>query len=108
MKTIIASFLLVSALVLTVPPGPAALLSYYGIAPAYAEEEWKKEFEAICSKTDEAMNVSKEELQRLVARCDSLKPVIEKLDESTRKVYLRRLQSCRDLLAFVLASKEKN
>jgi len=36
-----------------------------------------------------------------------LKPHIEKLDESQRKVYGRRLQLCSGLLVFVLESKEK-
>lgn len=108
MKALIAGIVLVSGLVLTVPPGQGTLFTLYGVGAAHAEEDWKKEFEAICSKTDEAMNASKEELQGLVARCDALKAVIEKLDGSTRKVYMRRLQSCRDLLAFVLASKEKD
>jgi hypothetical protein len=48
-----------------------------------------------------------EELKDLIARCDTLKPLIEKLDESQRKVYLKRLSLCRDLLVFVLESKEK-
>ena len=48
-----------------------------------------------------------EELRSLVARSDRLKPQIEKLDESQRKVYLRRLQVCRDLYQFVIESREK-
>ena len=74
---------------------------------AYAQDDWKKEFEDICSRTDDAMSFSREELKSLIARCDRLKTVIEQLDESARKVYLRRLQLCRDLLVFVLESKEK-
>jgi hypothetical protein len=76
--------------------------------PAWAQDEWKKEFEEICSRTDDAMSFSKEELRGLIARCDKVKSIVETLDPSTRKVYLRRLQLCRDLYAFVLESKEKN
>jgi len=108
MKTIVLSLVMVSGVFFTVPLQQGALNEYYGIRSAYAEEEWKKEFEAICSRTDDAMSFSKEELKTLVARCDALKSLIEKLDESARKVYLRRLQTCRDLFAFVLESKEKN
>ena len=79
----------------------------YEVRAAYAQDDWKKEFEEICSRTDDAMSFTREELKSLIARCDRLKPVIEKLDESARKVYLRRLQLCRDLFAFVLESKEK-
>lgn len=77
-------------------------------ASVYAQDDWKKEFEEVCSRTDDAMSLSKDELKALVARCDKLKPLIEKLDETEKKVYLRRLQLCRDLFSFVLESKEKN
>jgi hypothetical protein len=73
---------------------------------AYAEESWKSEFDEICSKTQDAMLFTTAELRGLVQRCDALKPVIEKLEESHRKVILRRLQMCRDLYLFVLEAKE--
>lgn len=73
-----------------------------------AGEDWKTEFDDICSKTNDAMALTKEELKALIERCDKLKPVIEKLDESARKVYLKRLQMCRDMLAFALESKEQS
>ena len=71
-----------------------------------AQEDWKSEFEDVCSKTQDAMTFSADELKNLIARCDKLKPLIDKLDESPRKVYLRRLQLCKDLFVFVLGSKE--
>jgi len=73
---------------------------------AQAQESWRREFEDICSKTQDAMGFSTEELRGLVVRCDALKPLIEKLDEPQRKVTLRRLQMCRDIYAFVLETKE--
>ena len=89
---------------------PAILMTpkesfYYGIA--YSQEDWRKEFDEICSKTEDTMSFSVEELRRLVDRCDALKPRIEKLDEPQRKVTLKRLQMCRDLYAYVLEMKEK-
>ena len=74
----------------------------------YAQDDWKKEFDDICVKTNESMNLSDEELRSLVARAEKLVPAIEKLDETQRKVYLRRLQKCRDLLSFVLESRKKS
>jgi hypothetical protein len=74
---------------------------------AHAGIDWKKEFEDICGKTQDAMTYSQEDLRSFIDRCDKLRPLIEKLDESQRKVYLRRLQLCRDLFAFALESKEK-
>ncbi len=73
-----------------------------------AEDSWKAEFEDICSKTDIAMTFTREELNTLINRCDKLKPIIERLDESQRKVYLKRLKMCRDLFKFALESKRDN
>jgi len=52
--------------------------------------------------------MSKEELAQLVSRCDKLRPQIEKLEESERKVFLRRLQMCSDLYKYVLDWKREN
>ena len=71
------------------------------------EEDWKGEFEEICSKTQDAMTFSAAELRNLIERSDRLKPRIEKLDETRRKVYLKRLGMCRDLFVFVLETKER-
>jgi len=78
---------------------------YAAAAAASAQDDWKKEFEDICSKTQDSTSFTADELRILVGRCDALRPRIEKLDETQRKVYLKRLQMCRDLLAFVLESK---
>lgn len=78
------------------------------VRAAQAEENWKAEFEEVCGKTDDSMNMTKEELKALMARCDKLKPLIEAQEETTRKVYLKRLQMCRDLLAYVLEVKTRN
>jgi len=77
------------------------------ISPAYAQNDWKGEFHDLCSKTQDAMGFTEGELKELIAKCDGLKPVIEKLDETQRKVYLKRLRMCRDMFSFVLESKTK-
>jgi hypothetical protein len=84
--------------------GVGMALSQHAIA---ASPDWKKEFEEVCAKTQDAMALPVEELKSLVSRCDKLKPQIEKLDETQRKVYSRRLQVCRDLYQFVIESREK-
>ncbi len=103
MRSLARSLVVALALVM----GPAAVR---GAAPApspAAAQDWKKEFEEVCAKTQDAMALPLDELRTLVARCDRLKPQIERLDESQRKVYSRRLQVCRDLYQFVLESREK-
>lgn len=73
---------------------------------ASANEEWQKEFDEICSKTQDAMSYSVDELASLVRRCDALMTPLEKLDETRRKVYVKRLKNCRGLYAYVLESKK--
>ncbi len=72
---------------------------------APAQATWQKEFDDICSKTQDAMIFSQEELASLIARCDALRPQIEKLDETRKKVYLGRLRMCRGFYANVLDAK---
>ncbi len=81
--------------------------TFSGCGIVYAQDDWKNEFDDVCSKTQDAMTFSAGELKNLIARCDKLKPQIEKLDETQRKVFLKRLQYCRELFFFVLESKEK-
>ena len=99
--------LLAAAIGAGVAFGVGAASGVLAQGPAAATQDWKKEFEEICAKTQDAMALPMDELKGLVSRCDKLKPRIEKLDESQRKVYSRRLQVCRDLYQFVIESREK-
>ena len=67
---------------------------------------WHKEFDDICSRTEQAMSLSMEQLTRLIERCDALQPKIDRLDETQRKVFSGRLHQCRGLYAYVLESKQ--
>jgi len=100
---IVAITLTIGIVSLTVCP----TADFSGPRIAHAEETWQKEFEAVCSLTNDAMELTKDEVKNLVDRCDKLKPIIQKLDETQRKVYLKRLESCRAFLMFVLESNEK-
>ena len=101
------SLAIVLAIALPVLFGMPLLANGEPVAPAadVVQEDWKTEFEDICSKTQDSMAFTADELKSLVDRCDALKPRIEKLDETQKKVYLKRLQMCRDLLVFVMQSK---
>lgn len=84
-------------------PGGAPL----GPARAHADEGWRAEFDDVCSKTQDAMALSTEELRSLVARCEALAPKIAALDEPRRKVFGRRLEACRNLYQYVLEHRAK-
>jgi hypothetical protein len=89
----------------------AVIFLWNMLAPALsvcAQEDWKKEFETVCAKTQDPGSLSDDELKDLVERCDRLRPLIEKLEETQRKVYLKRLQMCRNLFSFMLETREKN
>jgi hypothetical protein len=70
-----------------------------------AQEAWQKEFEDLCSRTQDAMTFSAAELTVLVQRCDALLPQIEQLDPTRKKIYMGRLRMCRGLYAYLLDSK---
>lgn len=94
---------IVMAFAAFLPTGNAPFLSPES---AHAQDDWRREFDSICSKTQDADTFSPQELKELISRCDELKPRIEKLEESHRKVALKRLKMCRDLFVYVLQSKE--
>jgi len=71
-----------------------------------AHGAWEKEFDDVCSRTQDAMSHSIEELTVLIRRCDALLPQVEKLDDTRKKIYKERLRMCRGLYAYVLESKE--
>jgi hypothetical protein len=85
--------------------GLAALLLAVPRAGAQTPADWRVEFDAVCGSTDASTSLSAEELASLIARCDKLAEVIGAEEETVRRVYLRRLKMCRDLLAFVLETK---
>lgn len=102
MKSMVAGLVLVSSLILG-----TGYSSHLWSSAAYAVDDWKAEFADVCGWTTDSMALSKDEVKVLIERCDKLKPRIEKLDESTAKVYLKRLQMCRDLFVYVLESKKE-
>jgi len=74
---------------------------------AEAVESWKVEFDALCGQTDNAAEMTVAELKKVLERCDALKPKIEALEATPRKLYLKRLQMCRNLFTYLLEGKEK-
>lgn len=84
----------------------SALLLLALIQPVRGEEPWQETFEKTCSRSNEAMTLSVEELRALVESCNQLEKVIEKQEPSVRKVYLKRLQLCRNLYAYMLEYRQ--
>lgn len=74
---------------------------------SYADEDWRVEFDYLCSKTEEAIHMTTEDLKDLVARCDKLKSVIEASDNPQKKVFLKRLDMCRNLFIYTIEVKNQ-
>jgi hypothetical protein len=72
---------------------------------AQAEEVWRTDFDATCAQSNDAMDLSVPELKKLIEQCDRLQKIIEAQEETVRKVFLKRLQMCRNLYIFVLETK---
>jgi hypothetical protein len=72
-----------------------------------AGTDWKAEFDRVCGQSDNAMNMTVDELKGALARCDALKSAIEGLEATPRKIYLKRLQMCRNLFGYMLESRLK-
>jgi hypothetical protein len=83
----------------------AAVAAAGAAEPGGEPADWRVEFEAVCSQTDSSMTLTSEELAQLVARCDRLIEQIGAEAEVVRRVYLKRLKNCRELFAYVLASR---
>jgi hypothetical protein len=93
--------LLMIALFVSLAPLLAAIAG-----AGHGQEGLEREFAEVCAKTDDAMKLAGDELRSLVNRCDEMKSRAEGLPEPGRKVFLRRLQMCRDLYAFTLQSRQ--
>jgi hypothetical protein len=103
-RTLRRLLLVLLALGAALPAGAQAADPPAAPAPA----GWKGEFEAICARTQDAMALPADELRALVERCDRLAPAVEALAEPERRVFSRRLRACRELYAYVLASRQAN
>lgn len=75
------------------------------LSNSYGVDEWKIEFEYLCSRTDEAMDMDAKELSAMIERCQRLLPLIQASDNPQKKIYIKRLEACMNLYRFVLESK---
>ncbi|HEX2770610.1 MAG TPA: hypothetical protein VHN12_15145 [Geobacteraceae bacterium] len=81
------------------------LCLFITLQAAHGENAWLTDFDAACAQSNDAMALSMPELKKLIEQCDRLQKIIEAQEETVRKVYLKRLQMCRNLYVFVLESK---
>jgi hypothetical protein len=75
------------------------------LTSAHGQDSWRTDFDEACARTSDAMSLSSDELKMLITKCEQLQTIIEKQEETVRKVFLRKLQMCKNLYIFVLESK---
>lgn len=68
-----------------------------------AGEDWKKEFQRICSTVEVAGELKPEEVRKLISDSDALLKLFESRMSADRqmKVYSFRLKKCRDFYKYV-------
>ena len=73
-----------------------------------AETGWKQEFERICIQVETAGNLHDEQLQELVKDADRLFERMQSVEDPQIKVYLQRLQRCRDFFSFMREARQRD
>ena len=77
------------------------------IAPTFADElDWKQEFERICIQVESAGERSGNQLRQLIDDSERLLEQLAEVDEPRVKIYVQRLQRCRDFFTFMLQARE--
>ena len=71
------------------------------------EGEMATEFAALSGQTRVAMELSSEELQGLIARCDHFLEQISTLQKSEKKIMGKKMTRLRGLFLYVLESKQR-
>lgn len=82
------------------------ILALATVPAAAGAEAWRNTFENICSKVDVSQTLSITELEALIAQSDKLTPEIQKSEDPSKKVYLRRLKNCRSMFEFAIDTKK--
>ncbi len=76
-------------------------LSLAGVCNS-ASTTWKEEFERICRQTQTASSLSAEQLQQLVDASDTLLEQLAHIGNPQGKVYVFRLENCRNFFVYLL------
>jgi len=76
------------------------------VPAATAAETWKASFEEICGKVDASQTLGIKEMEELIQKADKLMPEIQKSDDPSKKIYLKRLKNCRSMYEFMIESKK--
>jgi polyhydroxyalkanoate synthesis regulator phasin len=74
--------------------------------PVAEGESWKERFERICAQIEIAETLTREELEELIRECDALLEELQTLQAPGARVYVFRLEKCRDFFRYTLDLRE--
>ena len=93
-----------------IPPAARALLIGCLAFPGgvIAEQaEWKPEFERICIQVETSEGLSAGQLQVLIEDSEALLERLAEVEDPGAKIYVPRLEKCRDFFSFMRAVREQ-
>jgi len=74
---------------------------------SYANEKsWMDEYNIICGDTQEAVQLPGEEIKTLIDKCDKLLNKIKAADNPRKKIFIFRIEKCRNFYQFIANSKK--
>jgi hypothetical protein len=80
----------------------AALAKPSALTVSSQEGPWKEEFDRICAQTEIATSLATEQLEALVSDASTLIGQLREIEDPWAKVYIFRLEKCREFFEFVL------
>lgn len=87
---------------ISISSGQAGSDSAQALTVSSPDGPWKEAFERICAQTEVATSLSKEQLEKLVSDADVLIGELRDVEDPWAKVYIFRLEKCRDFFEFTL------
>jgi len=73
--------------------------------PAIAND-WRTEFDDLCSQVPNGTSLSREELLSLIDRTDTLIERLKEMDLESKDIFLFRLKKCRSFFQYMIDLKE--
>ncbi len=70
-------------------------------------QDWKEEFDEICSKVNIAHTLKVEQLQELIHRADLLIRKLQSMDIKSKRLYIFRLKKCKKFFQYNVEIKNK-
>ncbi len=82
------------------------MLSGHFAGPVCSAGDWKKDFSSLCGNTENAEQMTTEELDRVLEECERVRKEIERSTDPQKKVVLFRLKKSCNFYLFIKESRK--